>query len=130
VVEHLFLPLPEGIPSHDTFNWVFSALDPEELGRCFMAWTSAVAEHLEHEVVAIDGKSVRGTRMDSKRIVHLVSTLADKNHMVLGQLKVDEKSNELTAIHRLLELLVIKGCIVTIDAMGCQKGIAAKIVDR
>jgi predicted transposase YbfD/YdcC len=125
-----FLPLSGGIPSHDTFNRVSSALDPEALGRCFMAWTSAVAEHLEHEVVAIDGKSMRGARVDSKRIVHLISAWADQNHMVLGQLKVDEKSNEITAIPRLLELLVIKGCIVTIDAMGCQKDIAAKIVDR
>ncbi|MDR2138995.1 MAG: ISAs1 family transposase, partial [Tannerella sp.] len=126
-----FLSLPDGIPSHDTFNRLFSALDPDELGRCFLSWTSAVARELENEVIAIDGKSMRGTRTSgNKSIVHMVSAWADQNHMVLGQVKVDEKRNEITAIPELLELLVLKGCIVTIDAMGCQKDTASKIIEK
>jgi Transposase len=126
-----FLQLPNGIPSHDTFNRVFSALNPEELEGCFIEWTRSVANLCEHEVIAIDGKSMCGTRdFGNKSIVHMVSAWAEKNHIVLGQVKVSEKSNEITAIPRLLELLVLKGCIVTIDAMGCQKEIASKIIDK
>lgn len=126
-----FLRLPGGIPSHDTFNRVFSALDPEELESCFMDWTRSVADLCKNEVIAIDGKSMRGSRStDKKSIVHMVSAWAEQNHLVLGQVKVEEKSNEITAIPRLLELLVVKGCIVTIDAMGCQKDIASKIIEK
>jgi hypothetical protein len=126
-----FLRLPGGIPSHDTFNRVFSALEPEELEKSFIAWTQAVVRLAEGEVVAIDGKSMRGTReAGNKSIVHMVSAWAQENHIALGQVKVDEKSNEITAIPRLLDLLVLKGCIVTIDAMGCQRDISAKIVDK
>ena len=126
-----FLRLPEGIPSHDTFNRVFSALNPEELESSFIAWTRSVAELTDNEVISIDGKSMRGTRKyGSKSIVHMVSAWACENHIVLGQLKVDEKSNEITAIPKLLELLVIKGCIVTIDAMGCQKEIVSAIAEK
>ncbi len=126
-----FLALPGGIPSHDTFNRVFSALDPDELAICFVEWTRSVADLSEHEVIAIDGKSMRGTRdSGSKNIVHMVSAWATDNHIVLGQVKVDEKSNEITAIPRLLELLVLKGCIVTIDAMGCQKDVASNIIEK
>lgn len=126
-----FLELPNGIPSHDTFNRVFSALNPEELERCFLEWTRCVADLCEHEVIAIDGKSMCGSRnVGNKSIVHMVSAWADQNHIVLGQVKVEEKSNEITAIPRLLDLLVIKGCIVTIDAMGCQKDVAAKIIEK
>ena len=126
-----FLRLPEGIPSHDTFNRVFSALNPEELESSFLSWTRSVAELTDNEVVSIDGKSMRGTREHgSKSIVHMVSAWASANHIVLGQLKVDEKSNEITAIPKLLDLLVVKGCIVTIDAMGCQKDIVSAIVEK
>ena len=126
-----FLRLPEGIPSHDTFNRVFSALNPEELESSFLSWTRSVAELTDNEVVSIDGKSMRGTREHgSKSIVHMVSAWASANHIVLGQLKVDEKSNEITAIPKLLDLLVVKGCIVTIDAMGCQKDIVSVIVEK
>lgn len=126
-----FLRLPEGIPSHDTFNRVFSALNPEELESSFIAWTRSVAELTDNEVISIDGKSMRSTReYGSKSIVHMVSAWACENHIVLGQLKVDEKSNEITAIPKLLELLVIKGCIVTIDAMGCQKEIESAIAEK
>ena len=126
-----FLRLPESIPSHDTFNRVFSALNSEELESSFIAWTRSVAELTDNEVISIDGKSMRGTReYGSKSIVHMVSAWACENHIVLGQLKVDEKSNEITAIPKLLELLVIKGCIVTIDAMGCQKEIVSAIAEK
>lgn len=126
-----FLRLPEGIPSHDTFNRVFSALNPEELESSFLSWTRSVAELTDNEVVSIDGKSMRGTREHgSKSIVHMVSAWASANHIMLGQLKVNEKSNEITAIPKLLDLLVVKGCIVTIDAMGCQKDIVSAIVEK
>ena len=135
-----FLALPGGIPSHDTFNRVFSALEPTGLENCFLDWTRSVADLCKHEVIAIDGKSIRGSRDAGKKsIVHtvyfvqstsMVSAWADQNHIVLGQTKVCEKSNEITAIPRLLELLVLQGCIVTIDAMGCQKEIASKIIEK
>lgn len=126
-----FLCLPEGIPSHDTFNRVFSALNPDELESSFISWTRSVARLTDNEVVSIDGKSMRGTREHgSKSIVHMVSAWASQNHIVLGQLKVSEKSNEITAIPKLLDLLVIKGCIVTIDAMGCQKNIVSAIAGK
>jgi len=126
-----FLSLPNGIPSHDTFNRVFSALDPQEFEKSFIHWTQAIAKEFENEVIAIDGKNLCGTRTTTnKRVVHMVSAWAEKNHIVLGQVKVDDKSNEITAIPKLLEMLVIKGCIVTIDAMGCQKEIASKIIEK
>jgi predicted transposase YbfD/YdcC len=126
-----FLQLSGGIPSHDTFNRVFSALNPQELEKSFIDWTRAVAREFDREVIAIDGKSLRGSRSQgNKSIVHMVSAWAEKNHTVPGQVKVDEKSNEITAVPRLLDLLVMKGCIVTIDAMGCQKEIASKIIEK
>ena len=125
------LSLPNGIPSHDTFNRVFSALDPVELESCFMAWVKSVARLTEGEVVSIDGKTLRGSRgKTGKSFVHMVSAWSDANHMVLGQLKVDDKSNEITAIPQLLDALLLEGCIVTIDAMGCQVDIAQKIIER
>lgn len=126
-----FLKLPEGIPSHDTFNRVFSALDPQAFEQCFMHWTKAVAELTEGEVVSIDGKTLRGSRgKGAKSAVHMVSAWANTNQLVLAQRKVDDKSNEITAIPALLEVLVLKGCIVTIDAMGCQSSIAEAIIDK
>ena len=127
-----FLELPHGIPSHDTFGDVFSRLDPEQFQRRFMEWTQAMADLLPGEVVAIDGKTVRRShdRSAGKRAVHLVSAWASANTLTLGQVKTEEKSNEITAIPQLLQLLELKGCIVTIDAMGCQKEIAQGILDR
>ena len=126
-----FLQLPNGIPSHDTFNRVFSLLNPKQFGDCFIQWTRSVAVMTGYEVVSIDGKTICGSRSnDKKTLIHMVSAWASVNKIVLGQLKVDEKSNEISAIPELLKLLLLKGCIVTIDAMGCQKNIAATIIEQ
>src|ERR1017187_3020237 len=126
-----FLTLPSGIPSHDTFNRVFAALDPEEMEKGFAAWVASIAKLTAGEVVAIDGKTLCGTReAGKKKLVHMVSAWAESNGLVLGQRKVDEKSNEITAIPKLLAALELAGAVVTIDAMGCQRAIAEKIVDK
>ena len=123
-----FLTLPGGIPSHDTFNRVFAALDPAELEKGFVAWVSSIAKLTAGEVVAIDGKALRGTQEAGKKaIVHMVSAWANTNNLVLAQRRVDEKSNEITAIPKLLDVLELSGTVVTIDAMGCQRAIAEKI---
>ncbi len=121
-----FLELPHGIPSHDTFGDVFARLDPVQLQNCFISWTQAIAELLPGEVVAIDGKTARRSydRAGKKGAIHRVSAWATQQTLTLGQVKTDEKSNEITAIPQLLEL---HGCIVTIDAMGCQREIAQRI---
>ena len=125
-----FLEFPAGIPSHDTFKRVLRLLDPEAFQACFLRWRQAVAEVTAGEVVAIDGKGLRRSfaRGTGKQALHMVSAWASANGVVLGQRKVDTKSNEITAIPALLELLLLKGCIVTIDAMGCQRAIAEQIV--
>lgn len=127
-----FLELPEGIPSHDTFNRVLRLLDPVQFQACFLSWMQAVAEATAGEVVAIDGKALRRSfdKGRAKRAIHMVSAWATENGVVLGQRKVDAKSNEITAIPELLDLLALKGCIVTIDAMGCQRAIAQKIIEQ
>ena len=127
-----FLELPAGIPSHDTFNRVLRLLDPVQFQACFLSWMRAVAEATAGEVVAIDGKALRRSfdKGTAKRAIHMVSAWATENGVVLGQRKVDAKSNEITAIPELLDLLALKGCIVTIDAMGCQRTIAQKIVEQ
>src|SRR3954468_3502187 len=125
------LELPHGIPSHDTFNRVFSLLDPQQLQQCFTAWVQAVAPISEGSIISIDGKRMCNSgEGGSKAIIHMVSAWSSANNMVLTQQKVDDKSNEITAIPALLNLLDIKGCLVTIDAMGCQEDIAAKIIDK
>lgn len=127
-----FLALPNGIPTHDTFARLFARLDPEQMQQCFVRWITAISRLTQGEVIAVDGKTVRGSyeRSSSKGAIHMVSAWASHNRLVLGQRKVDEKSNEITAIPQLLAMLSIAGCIVTIDAMGCQKEIAATIVDQ
>ena len=127
-----FLELPHGIPSHDTFSDVFRVLDSEQFQRCFIQWVQAVNEATGGQVVPIDGKKLRRSHDKplGKDAIHMVSAWAGENHVVLGQIKVDDKSNEITAIPQLLDLLEISGCIVTIDALGCQREIARKIVEE
>jgi hypothetical protein len=127
-----FLALPNGIPSHDTFGRIFALLSPSRFQDCFVGWIQAVAEVVAGQVVAIDGKTLRRSydRRSAKAAIHMVSAWATHNRVVLGQLKTEEKSNEITAIPELLKVLDVKGCIVTIDAMGCQKAIAQPIVEQ
>lgn len=127
-----FLKLPNGIPSHDTFGRVFAALLPEQFEACFAAWVAEVAACLGLKQIAIDGKTQRGShdRAKGKAALHLVSAWAVQHHLILGQEAVDAKSNEITAIPKLLELLDLEGALVTIDAMGCQKEIAQQIIDQ
>jgi predicted transposase YbfD/YdcC len=125
-----FLELPNGIPSHDTFERVFDRLHPEAFAVCFREWTAALSGSLPIRHIAIDGKTLRGSGTGSLKALHLVSAWATAQHLSLGQVAVDDKSNEITAIPKLLELLDVKGALVTIDAMGCQKEIAAKIRER
>jgi predicted transposase YbfD/YdcC len=127
-----FLELPHGIPSHDTFTDVFTKLSPEQFQQCFISWVSSLVTLFPGEVVAIDGKTLRHSydAQDSRAAIHMVSAWASQNSLVLGQLKTDAKSNEITAIPQLLDALELAGCLVTIDAMGCQKKIAAKIVEK
>lgn len=127
-----FLELPNGIPSHDTFGRVFSRLNAAAFEACFFDWVSAVNQITSGQVIAIDGKELRRS-VDSvlgQKAIHLVSAWASENRLVLAQRKVDSKTNEITAIPELLDALEVAGCIVTIDAMGCQKEIASKIIAR
>lgn len=126
-----YLLLPNGIPSHDTFGRVFAQIDPQEFQACFMKWVKALNKITEGQVIGIDGKQMRGShdKNKGKRAIYMVSAWAEANHLVLGQRKVSEKSNEITAIPELLRLLEIKGCIVTIDAIGTQTKIAKMIVN-
>lgn len=126
-----FLELPNGIPSHDTFNRVFSNIDSDVFERCFIEWVATLAQLSPKEIIAIDGKTIRGAKSNgAKSPVHMVSAWANDNNLVLGQVKVSEKSNEITAIPRLLEVLSLENTVVTIDAMGCQKEIARNIVEK
>ena len=127
-----FLDLPNGIPSHDTIARLFAALDPEQLQTCFLDWVRSVAQLSAGEIVAIDGKTLRHSydTGSGKGAIHMVSAWASQNRLVLGQVKVDAKSNEITAIPELLKVLALHGCIVTIDAMGAQTAIAQQIIEQ
>lgn len=125
-----FLELPEGIPSYDTFRRVFSAIDPHAFLDCFVQWVQGICPMLKDDTVAIDGKALRRALNDGDSIPYIVSAWASENALVLGQVKVKDKSNEITAIPELLRVLELQGCIVTMDAMGCQKDIAAKIIKK
>ena len=127
-----FLSLSGGIPSHDTFGRVFARLDPDEFRRCFLAWVRAVVGEVGEQVVAVDGKTLRGShdRAAGKEALHLVSAWATVSGLVLAQVATDAKSNEITAIPTLLRLLALDGATVTIDAMGCQTAIAGQLVEQ
>jgi len=124
-----FLRLRNGIPSHDTFNRVFAALDPQQFLDCFLRWTQSLRQVVAQEIVAVDGKALRRALNKDQSIKYVVSAWAESNGLVLGQLKVADKSNEITALPQLLRVLELSGCIVTIDAMGCQKKIAREIIE-
>ena len=127
-----FLDLPNGIPSHDTFRRVFMLLDPKTFEQCFMSWVAQLSHASDGRLIAVDGKTIRRSldRANSKAAIHMVSAWCNANEMVLGQLATDDKSNEITAIPRLLKLIDISNAVVTIDAMGCQKQIAKVIVEE
>jgi len=127
-----FLELPSGIPSHDTFGRVFARISPEEFEQCFLNWVRATFGEIAPQVVAIDGKTSRHSydKASNKAAIHMVSAWAAENRLVLGQIKTEAKSNEITAIPELLKVLELTGSIVTIDAMGCQKAIVSQIVEK
>jgi predicted transposase YbfD/YdcC len=125
------LDLSSGIPSHDRFNAIFKAIKPGEFERCLLGWITSLHELTAGQLVAIDGKTLRQSfdKADARSAIHMVSAWATANHISLGQVVVDQKSNEITAIPKLLELLDVSGCLVSIDAMGCQAEIAGKIIE-
>jgi predicted transposase YbfD/YdcC len=124
-----FLRLEHGIPSHDTFNRVFAALDPKAFLEFFLSWTQSLRQAVAQEIVALDGKALRRALNKGEDLRYVVSAWAEGNGLVLGQLKVQDKSNEITAVPELLRVLELSGCIVTIDAMGCQKKIAREVIE-
>jgi predicted transposase YbfD/YdcC len=127
-----YLSLPGGIPSHDTFSRVFRLVDAAEFQKCFMRWVERHFKVKRGQVIAVDGKTARGSRdsFQGQAALHLVSAWASENRVLLGQQKVDAKSNEITAVPELLKVLFIKGCVVTVDALNCQKDIAQTIIDQ
>ena len=125
-----YLPYANGIPSHDVLGKVFALIDPVEFNRCFMLWINSLSKLTDGEVVAIDGKTLCGSASQGRTAFHLVSAYATQNRLCLGQQCVKEKSNEITAIPVLLDMLAIESCVVTVDAMGCQQDIAQKILDK
>jgi predicted transposase YbfD/YdcC len=124
-----YLELPNGIPSHDTFNRVYQLLDPLAFQDCLIRWTQGVREMISGEIIAIDGKAQRRARNKNANLHYIVNAWAGENRLLLGQYKVSEKSNEITAIPELLRILELSGCIITCDAMGCQKSIAKEIIE-
>ncbi len=125
-----YLPYSNGIPSHDCLGYFFSRIKPKEFRRCFVEWVKTIAKVTEGEIVAIDGKTLRQSYDTSKNkaAIHMVSAWANSANLVLGQVKTEEKSNEITAIPELIQILELHGCIVTIDAMGTQRDIAKSII--
>ncbi len=126
------MQLPNGIPSHDTFGRLFSLLDPKQFRDAFTSWWQSIRSLLHQEHIAIDGKTLRASydKALEKGVIHMVSAWAVEKGIVLGQVKTDEKSNEMTAIPELIKQLELQGTIVSIDAMGCQKAIAQQIIEK
>jgi predicted transposase YbfD/YdcC len=127
-----FLELPNGIPSHDTFARVFSQISPEEFNKSFLNWVKGISQKTAGEIIAFDGKQSRnsGDEKNGRGVINTVSAWATTNRLVLGQTKVESKSNEITALPELIDVLNLAGCIVTIDAMGCQREIVKKIINK
>jgi len=127
-----FLELPNGIPSHDTLSRVFALIEPQQFQECFLSWVNAIVGELELNVIAIDGKTMKQSydRNYQQKALHIVTAWSSSHQLVLGQKKVHKKSNELTAIPELIEMLEIAGSVITIDAMGCQKDITSLIVKK
>ena len=127
-----FLELPHGIPSHDTFGRIFAVLDPSGFERCFQSWIADLAGSSEGKLIAIDGKTIRRSldRANGRAAIHMVTAWVHENHAAFGQVRTEDKSNEITAIPQLLEMLKLKAATVTIDAMGCQRAIAQKVLDK
>ncbi len=127
-----YLELPYGIPSHDTFRRLFSILDPQAFGECFVRWSQALHQATGGEVIALDGKTIRHSfdTFSGQASLHMVSAWASESGLALGQVKVDDKSNEIMAIPKLLEMIDVKGRIITTDAMGCQKDIVTRVIDK
>ncbi len=127
-----FLELPHGIPSHDTFSRVLALIDPQQMQECFLSWVKHLSEKLDLNVISIDGKTARGSydREEGLKALHTVSAWASEHHLVLAQQAVESKSNEITAIPELLNLLDITGAIITLDAMGTQRDIASQIIEQ
>lgn len=125
-----FLPLPQGIPSHDTFGHVFARLDPGQLVKCFGVWIEDIKQEMESHHIAVDGKTIRGSGRTGNKAKHIITAFASELQLVLGQLCVDGKNNEITEIPRLLDMFCVKGSTITIDAMGTQKEIAGKIIEK
>lgn len=127
--EHMGLKLEHGIPSEMTFARVWGQIDPEAFKSCFSEWTKQVHEKLANEIISIDGKTIRGSKSENRKPIHMISAWVSEQEMVLGQMSVEEKTNEITTVPLLLKLLDISGCIVTADAMSCQREITKKITE-
>ena len=128
--EALGMELKNGIPSHDTMQRIFEMLDPKEFEKCFAEWVSSVCTRKERQVISVDGKTVCGSRNADKNPIHMISAWANDAQLVLGQMAVDEKSNEITAVPKLLDMLDIEGHIITADAMSCQKEITKTVTEK
>ena len=128
--EKFGLKLENGTPTDDTFQRIFAIIKPEQLEKCFVNWVKSTYKMQDNEIVSVDGKTLRGSRYDDYSFIHMVSAWAGKSGIVLGQQRVDEKSNEITAVPELLDLIDVKGCIITSDAMSCQKNTVKKICEK
>lgn len=128
--EKFGLLLKNGTPTDDTFQRIFAIIKPDQLEKCFIDWVNSVNDITENEIINVDGKTLRGSRMDNYHVIHMVSAWANKEGIVLGQVKVDDKSNEISAVPKLLDLINVSGCTITSDAMSCQKKTVEKVIDK